>query len=610
MNTNRHLASKLAFAAFLALGTLAVTSCNKDKNQTGQEVPNGTSQVVVRISGISDGEGINTKGSNSRTSSSNHSIELVQANGVDAIVALDNNLPSSSLSSDSQGSLRAASGTRAATMANNTKYRLFLYKKVGTAYTYVSSHEFQVSQETPISLEQGTYKWVALSYNNTDAVPDRGADDNFELTGNKDALYAASTQDLVVGASQVPINVTFKRLFARVGIEINTKGLFGPISSASSVSVTGHNSQTGTIDLKTGNFVGALTTGTAPTIAYSDFQNVSGTDASQKVAYFYTAGTTAQNINVTINNLQITLDGGATRTFPQLSFTRSLTTEPGKNQRFLVGFAETALTYKGVKWSRSNLYYKAGDPTPYRFKPTNDYNATKDPNSFFSYGGYKPGVLASQANPHDPCALVYPAGLWKTPASADIQDLTSNGLNSVLEALNLNVVGSGTDILVGLMDLLAAPVAGSSVDQRYAEFTAEGTTGQNPAYGNNNSSSNKLHFNFNGFVRDINVIEDLLQLNLGSTQGQYAAFWTNDRALSLPFDILNLGVMHYMGHRTGNGITGFDFKAYKTTNLLSLDLAGLNVLKSSVMNVRCVRDASFAAKSALPTYDPNPVLPN
>ncbi|MEI2275575.1 hypothetical protein OHD16_25865 [Sphingobacterium sp. ML3W] len=599
---NKNFASKFALAAFLALGTLAVTSCSKD-NQNGQEVPDGKNQIIVRIAGISDGEEVKTKGSN-RTSSAQHNLQLVQGNGFDALIGVDNQLPVTEIATAGQSGIKAASGTRAASpVASGTKYRLFLYKKNGTSYNFEKSVELSSGTETAVNVTDGaTYKWVALSYNSTTVqVPEM---QNLALPGNTDVLRA--TNEFTVSGAAVPININFSRVFARIGIELNTMGMFAPINSAT-VAVTGNNAKTGTLDVATGTFVGALTDVTAA-LTYADFVTAPGSDGQQKIAYYYTADQTLQNLNVSVSALKIKLENGTERSFgATLSKGQEITPERGKNHRFLLGITESPLTFGGVQWSRSNLYYQAGY-NPYRFYHFNQ--PTTDAKSFFSYGAAKPGVLGTYASPKDPCALVYPAGLWKTPAKADLDPINSNGLTGLLGDLDLNILGSTVDLLVDAQNALAANVAGatSPVGAGYSEFTA---TGVNAAYGTATSATNKLRFNFNGFMRDVSLVEDLITLDLGSTGGKYTAFWTNDRSLLSPLEpIAGLGVTHYLGNRYA-GILGVNagYKGFRSTNVLGITLLNsVNVIKSSLMNVRCVRNGAWNPNAA--GYNPNPVLPN
>ncbi len=606
--TNRISASKCILAAIIVLCSLVIISCNKDKSQNGQDIPSGQNQLIIHVGGVGDQENINLKLKRSSTSSINpstNSIELVQSNGFDAIIAVDNNNPSTEQPLISASGLKASRQIKAAStpLEPNTTFRMYFYKKNGGLYSFDKSMQFSTGTNSTIQLSNGSYKWVALSYNNTDAIPEADASNNLLLPENKDVLYATSgTTDININNNPIPLNISivFNRLYARIAIEINTLGMFAPINSAS-IGITGPNAKAATVNLLSG----ALTlaeSGGSPALSEVDFTILNG-DASRKVAYYYTADPTPQNLTINVTNLKIQLDNNTERTFGTtvLTQSRSITPERGKTNRFLVGITESALTYEGVKWSRSNLYYKPADPTPYRFYHTNPQ--TDDPNSFFSFGAHKPRVLASANAAVDACALVYPAGLWKIPTADQLENITSKGISEILGDLGLSNI-AGIDVLVAAQDALAAPVVGSTATDDYAEFTP--TTGNNSAYGLATSSVNRLRFNYNGYMNTLGVIENLITLNLGDTYGNYNAFWTNDNLIGSP--LINLGVKYHLGHTTP---ISNRYKAYRTTSLLSAGLLGaVSVINSPLMNIRCVRDDSWATKSVLPTYNPMPVYPN
>lgn len=169
--------SNCTLLSLLTYCTLITTSsCNKNNNQTEQEIPNGQSQITVRIASINEGDLsiINgTKATSSKpTIRQKQTINIVEGNGFDAVIAIDNNSPTTT-----QTAVKAANNTRAAAspMEAGTLYRLFLYKKNNNTYNYSKSVELTTGTESPIQLSNGTYKWVAVSYNSkTDQVPDRG----------------------------------------------------------------------------------------------------------------------------------------------------------------------------------------------------------------------------------------------------------------------------------------------------------------------------------------------------------------------------------------------------------------------------------------------------
>lgn len=89
-----------------------------------------------------------------------------------------------------------------------------------------------------------------------------------------------------------------------------------------------------------------------------------------------------------------------------------------------------------------------------------------------------------------------------------------------------------------------------------------------------------------------------------TTYGSYNAFWTSENLIGTP--LINLGVKYHLGHTTGG-----NYKAYRTTSILSAGLLGaVSVINSPLMNIRCVRDATWATKSAAANYEPMPVYPN
>lgn len=586
------------------------SSCNKDNSQAEQETPNGQSQITVRVASINEGNLSIINGTKSTspkpTILQKHTINIVEGDGFDAVIAIDNNSPTTT-----QTGIKAANNTRAAAspMETGTLYRLFLYKKNNGTYNYSKSVELTTGTESPIQLSNGTYKWVAVSYNSkTDQVQERGPDNNFSLPENKDVLYATSSTDLAITGATTPIVINFNRVFARIAVEINTLGLFSPMTSTPTITVTGDQLlKSGTIDLTTGELIGNLTTGTDLALTKNDFTDINPVSgqAYQKVAYFYTAGQPAKSLTITLSDLITKLDDGTTRNFflSTLTQTKTITPERGKNHRFLVGIAESALTLGTTKWARSNLFYRTSDAlgatTPYRFYANNPYLPNQQ-ESFFSFKGHLPGRLASAnpANQKDPCALVYPAGLWKTPSEAQITPLTSN------RGLLDGALGSVLDLLGTLP---ATP--GSNYGTIYIEYPI--TAGFNPAYGGTTSRTNRVRFYYNGVQNNVILANGLINMNIIEA-GATAGIWTSDRVLDGGLlDQLSTGVgaWGYLGSTKSMSLfqpqRGI---ATKSAGLLNIDLLGLGLVASGFMNVRCVRDDSWTTVSTLPNYNPYPIL--
>ncbi|MDR2275237.1 MAG: hypothetical protein LBF27_30275 [Sphingobacterium sp.] len=600
---NKNIANKFALAAFLALGTLAVTSsCSKNNSQTEEIVPEGKNQVIVRIAGLNEGDNnssIGTKGSTNNKKSNENSLKFVEGDSFDALIGVTNSSPISS-------GLKASNGLQAAAtpLAPTTTYSIYLYKKNSdnTTYTFVKSVPLTAGAAGTIDLANGAYKWLAVSYNNTDVLP-IGATATTVPTSttldlSKDILIASSTSDLVINGNSVPLNITFNRVFSTVTVEVNTLGMFARMTENPTISVTAANAiKTKTIDFTTGNLT--LTNVANLNLTASDFTNVSpvGTEAYQKIATFKTAEQPQLTVNAKVSQLKVKLDDNTTvRNFGATESNQNINITPlgGKNQRVLVGLAESAITYNNVSWARSNLYYRAGgalSTTPYRFYHANPNNPAKE-ESFFAFRGHLPGRLASgiEANQKDPCTMVYPAGLWKTPTYANLQTMTSQQ-------------GLLSGLLGALLGNPATPNTGYGTN--YIEYTP--TIGSATGPYSSTPNANRLRFNYNGLQSNVSLVSGLIDVQLGNV-GTTAAFWSIDRVADL--SIIEVGAWGYIGRTQDPVLGGPRSVASRGAGALNIDLLDLGLVGSGFMNVRCVRDATFAAKSAVAGYNPYPNLTN
>ncbi|WON96079.1 hypothetical protein [Sphingobacterium sp. UGAL515B_05] len=612
---NNNLANKFALAAFLALGTLAVTtSCSKNNNPTEEIAPDGKNQVIVRIAGLNENtENISTKASNTNsTKASENLLKLVEGDEFDAIVGVTN-------SSSASSGLKASSGSRAATtaLAATTTYSLYFYKKnPDNSYSFVKSVPLTAGAVGTIDLQNGSYKWLAVSYNNTDVLPIGATATTVPTTTTldltKDVLIASSTSDLVINSNSVPLNITFNRVFSTVTVEVNTLGMFAPMTANPTIAVSCPNGiKTKTIDFSTGNL--SLSNVSNLNLTQADFTDVSpvGTDAYQKVATFKTAEQSELTVNAQISQLKIKVDDGSTRNFGASLSNQNIKITPlgGKNQRLLVGLAESALNYgtvggSTVQWGRSNLYYRTGgalNATPYRFYHTNP-NQPDANESFFSFKGHLPRTFASTvaANQKDPCALVYPAGLWKTPTSNEVGVLTSN--SGVVDGLLGDIIGL----------LLKPGTPGATAGSNYMDYTG-GTGVQGSVYP---TATNRLRFYNNGVATPISIVSGLVSLNFGSGGvGQTAAFWSSDQLLTgdpllsllqAASGAASVGATSYIGATRTSLVLGDKAVGTKSAGLLNINALGLGVIASDFMNVRCTRNASW--NGSAPGYNPMPAL--
>lgn len=613
-----NLTKKFLIGTSVAIGIVFAAGCTKDAKQDIMEEDGEGTRVVLRVGDIDYGKGgpaLKGKAGQAAAVSSADKTELLEKDGFEVLVSQrEKGGTNSKMLGSRRNSSASNNGLRAEVMEEGFNYRIFLREQGAT--TGFVSEQFVSGETGSLPVEKGKiYEWYALSYNNTDDVPEGDENGQVPIMAGDGLLYATGVFDVedVDGDVVVPLTITFKPRLTRLVIELNTMGMFAPIQSAD-VSVSGLYVAPEAIDIVTGQFMGDTTENLS--IAFGDFTDVQGAEGHRKTMATSVAANAAEGITVRVSGLQIGLDDGSVRDFGTAFIEHAFTPEHGMEQEMLFGFVESALTRGTVSWARSNLYYTGPDNpsapgatmsnNPYRFYHTNP--RTNDPRSFFSFKGHVPRQLASanEAEQIDPCSLVYPAGRWKTPTQAELGTLTST------QGLLSNVVGG----LLSTLGLGETPgmqyVTGEYIQLNpAAQGGRPATTGQSTAYGSNTSSTNVLRFNYNGIMTSIDVIEELISLELGDTYGAQAAFWTSESITDanlggLLGGVLDLGAWSFVGRDTP---TLLGRRVYGTQSLgaLNIDLLGAaNVVSSSLMNVRCTRDDAWDPTAS--GYDPNPDL--
>ncbi|WP_288811800.1 MULTISPECIES: fimbrillin family protein [unclassified Sphingobacterium] len=631
--------------AILALPATLITSCSKDSKT--EIVDTKSDKLTIAVGGIktNNDEGVKRMG----VSSSNKTAQpkIYSFSDVDMAVSTDNTVPVKTTSANAaraNGTAADAAPGVTENMEQDTKYVVYIY----SGSTLVAAKELQSGIAGTIEgLDPaGSYTWVALSYNSKDDAPSlTPASGAISLPQNKDVLYASGTVDLATSSN---INILFNHAFSRIGIELNTIGVFGNITGEPVLSVSGLNLATGSIDLLTG----AVTAGAtfAPTLSYADFKNVDPLYNDSKIAYVYTASVATQNaIQVSLKDLDIShVDGSLARRYftTATNFNFTVSPELGKSHHLLLNVVESPLVtnYGGrqVKWGRSNLFYRGnnGGGRNYAFYANNQLTAKA--NGYFAFGSVVPGQFATTTtNNGDPCALVYPAGLWKQPAKADFANMVRGdikadeltgalgGLGQVVDATGLtglvniitNLLGNVTSVLVNTQapNSSLAPTSPYNFGQYTLASGANGapTAGNSNAFGDVNSASNRLRFYYNGQISNVNVLPLLgngglanlglndisvdianfqvvnLNLPLLDSYGRTTALWTNEQGANI-LGLAGTGTWAYNGNAGRSfsllGLGSRFHMANNTGELLNgVSVLGANVLSTSFKNVRCVR---------------------
>lgn len=535
-----------------------LVSCSKQN----EEVPLDNADILkltISVLGITE-EGevslIAAKTSSGMKENVGLQSKVLAFEGFDAQVSVEPDIAETFKVSIGNG-MNGGKGTElmAAAVANGVKYRLLLYEENGT---FASSTLLTSGVVGEVDVVKGnSYNWYAISYHNTEDVPDvNPADPKLSLPGERDVLYASGSIAIpeVEGDVNVPLGIVFNHRLARVGIELNTMGMFADINTAA-LSVSGAAVKTATIDLKTGELTDLVDYTQA--IDYSSFSDVEPPYRDRKVAYLYTADETPFNtLTVTLTNLVIELDDNNTnRSFqtllgsnPSVFTFSNITPEHGKSYRALINMIESPLTLAGVRWARANLYYSGGH-NPYRFHHTNQHTNAR--NTYFSFKGIVPSNFGVDG---DPCSLVYPTGVWRQASEPNFRTLTGT-------------LGFGGE----------TATHGTIGGLGYFEYqAATGTAAPYP--------SNNLRFNMNGFGLSLGLVEGIIGINLGSTYGNQVHFWTSTHGLDL-LGLAGVGAWYYNGQRTF-GVNNINL----SVSLLNITAIGIDVVESSFRNVRCVRN--------------------
>ncbi|WP_433902719.1 hypothetical protein [Sphingobacterium puteale] len=539
----------IASIAFLLVGSGTFSSCSKDKEQIEETAKVEGTKLMLNVSGIDESQSISTKGSQAKVAASNSAnTKVLEFPEFDAVLQTDNNIPFKAAQSLTKAASTSGSSTRAAAIENGVKYRLYLFSQDGTQL--ISSEQFIAGTQGTIDVTQGTtYKWVALSYNTADDIPNvTSANTIISLPGGKDILYTSGEVSVPTGGSSVnvPINIMFNHKFARLGIELNTQGMFANMSGAT-VAVAGI--KTASIDIASGALSDLVTADHE--IPFVDFKDINALYQDAKIAYTYTADPAAVTggIKVSVSNLALEIDDNSTRQFSAtpVNFAFNITPVLGNSHRLLVNLIESPLTVEGTRWARQNIYYQAGH-NPYRFHHT--YAHSNARNTYFSFKGLVPDQFGVNS---DPCAQVYPTGVWRQASESDFRKLT------------------------GVLGIGGKQTTYGSVNNRgYFEYDASGTAAPYP--------SNKLHFNFNGGSDSFAFVNGILQINLAN-YGNRAELWTGTSGVNLG-GLFGFGAWYYHADRGAFNIHNDDL----TASLLNVSVIGVDLVETQLKNVRCVRN--------------------
>ena len=481
--------------------------------------------------------------------------ELEEYKSFDAVVTVQEGASRvQKLAPASQNGLRT-NGRAAAVMPQGIQYRVLIYQNG----KFLTSKLAASGSPLDVEVAKGaTYTWIAYSYNkdNTVILPDvaNTASPTIPTGENNDLLHASGSITIpnTAGTIVTPLDITFNHKLRRIGIELNTQGMFADLLAAQ-ITFAGNYFKKGTLDLQTGQLTGALQPYDAAPVTNAFQQSPVHGFKDRNVFYFYSADPTAiNNVQLTVNSFSLVLDNNDIRTFSTPTtfapFNIPAISALGKSQTAEVDLIESPITIAGVKWARSNLYYHpTATQNRYRFHHMNEQTSMR--NSYWPWHGITPD---DKVGTSDPCTLVHPVGTWKTPTPAQLTTL----LNTT-----------------------------PTYDTRSPRNISYPGTGASTPYPNGNT----LTIPLNGYGSGLQLLGLTLIPFSTPDLGQRVHLWSDDPTINL-LNLVNVGVNFYSGRNERLTIGGEKHSTEMASTLLSnVNLLGIELLSSGYKNIRCVR---------------------
>jgi hypothetical protein len=565
MNPNIHIKiARIATAVLLVSGLTFFTGCSKTEKK---EVitPENITSLRVNVLGSTDlieDETSSTKGAKLATTQATETAapvkgELEEYKSFDAIVTVQEDASRAQKPESATRNKPGSKGRLAAVIAPGVQYRVLIYQNG----TFLTSKLASSGTALDIEVAKGaTYTWIAYSYNKDNSVtlPDVASTSAPTIpTGeNNDLLYASGsiTIPTTAGIIVTPLDITFAHKLRRIGIELNTEGMFADLTAAQ-ITFAGNYFKKGTLDLLTGSLTGSSQAyATIPTS--STYEQAPGHGFNDRnVFYFYSTDPAAiNNVQLTINSFSISLDNSTIRTFSTPAtlapFNIPAISALGKSQTAKVDLIESPITVAGSRWARANLYYHpTATHNRYRFHHMNAQTNMR--NSYWPWHAATPDENVGTA---DPCKLVYPANTWKTPTPAQLVALTNTTPTYKTSApRNINYAGTGA----------SAP------------------------YPNGNT----LTFPLNGNGAGLELLGVQLLPFSTPEYGTHVHLWSDDPTINL-LNLLGVGVNYYSGRNENVIIFGEQHSAGMASTLITninVPILNINVLSAGYKNIRCVR---------------------
>lgn len=436
-------------------------------------------------------------------------------------------------------------------MLVNNLYGVLIYEMVNGNPVYKAKIDgIAGTKPAPIVVDAGkTYKWYAYSYDNkTRPVINNTAAPSIPTKVMSDILIAQGTiSPTKFGANEV--NITFKRKMAAIAVEIDARGMYAALVTTGKFTTMNLNSPLQKADYSIfGDSFSNFTAETNPVIDGSTWMRANTTSLDTIiVAQFYTpmfANPVVENqslaqVDLTLNKFGINRDNNTTLEFVSprqfLLAAQTISPKQGFRTKITVSLLMSGIDYQPksgtsiatdqlqgaplLKFARGLLHYENSSKAyTIRHVQNTAYNNPTDNTTikvkqgsgdFFNFGAADAkGSSRHGATFVDPCKLVFPAGRYRMPTSAELLNLSRSIANS--SAQNYNVA---TNYIAGSYRQITATQGGN------VDGIQVGPNGSN-IYGD----FSKIGFYRQGY-RDVDGVSfpEILTGETGSSN-----FWSSD----------------------------------------------------------------------------------
>ena len=454
---------------------ILIIACDKGIDKENPQPTPSTKEATIefKIDGLEDAEDTFPEFNNGQKASSKHinaiksvsyQSEIVSLKGFDVIMEitekLPNNFPGANIKKVIQSSKKnSTSGRNQAIryhspLDNGVKYRIVLYKTNGSgvATTYAGQQEGTIgSNYISIGANRNTqYRWYAYTYNNTSpidtfviangTVPVKPSANS--ITKRQDFAYATgliTTSNVVNGLNSIQ-NIVLTRKTARYVVEVNSRGMFAPVTYASLRIKDNAGFMKGNFRLSDSaylNLTNVQTTDQVYNHNSSAYVVPVGTDTvpelnwKKRYTFYSPVNSISKPLTISIDTMRITskrlrdTDGAAidvVRTFTNNEFAfNSFIAQPGKSYFVSIKLVESAIPMGSARWARGNTWRVHEGP----LRPDGfwDYRIRYDNPLYQTVAGvpttdYFTNDIYEVANGKNICEMIYPEDTWTLPTRA------------------------------------------------------------------------------------------------------------------------------------------------------------------------------------------------